>query len=108
MKRFGSSWERRKFLLAAGLASTLGARRLGNLYGAQFYRRACADLGDLPGQIRRGVLSGLLGWVRENIHSRGSRLTASELVQEVTGEPLRVDYLMEYLEGKYRPLYGLA
>ncbi len=91
-----------------GLIGYFPTYTLGNLYGAQFYRRACADLGDLPGQIRRGVLSGLLGWVRENIHSRGSRLTASELVQEVTGEPLRVDYLMEYLEGKYRPLYGLA
>ena len=91
-----------------GLIGYFPTYTLGNLYGAQFYRRACADLGDLPGQIRRGELSGLLGWVRENIHSRGSRLTASELVQEVTGEPLRVDYLMEYLEGKYRPLYGLA
>ncbi len=91
-----------------GLIGYFPTYTLGNLYGAQFYRRACADLDDLPGRIRRGELSGLLGWLRENIHGRGSRLTAAELVREVTGEPLGVDYLMEYLEGKYRPLYGLV
>ena len=93
---------------SVGLIGYFPTYSLGNLYGAQFYRRACADLDDLPGQIRRGELSGLLGWQRESIHSRGCRLTASELVQEVTGEPLRVDYLIEYLAGKFRPLYGLA
>lgn len=93
---------------SAGLIGYFPTYTLGNLYGAQFYCQACADLGDLPGQVRRGELSGLLGWLRENIHSRGSRLTASELVQEVTGEPLRVDYLIDYLAAKFRPLYGLA
>jgi hypothetical protein len=30
------------------------------------------------------------------------------LIEDVTGEPPRVDYLMEYLEGKFKPLYGLS
>jgi len=81
---------------------------LGNLYGAQFYHQACADLGDLPAQIASGDLSKLLTWLRENIHSVGQRRTAGELIEDVTGEPLRVDYLMEYLEGKFKPLYGLS
>ncbi len=39
MKRFRSSWERRKFLLAAGLTSTVGSLRPGNLYGAYLAER---------------------------------------------------------------------
>ena len=80
----------------------------GNLYAAQFYRKASADLENLPAQIAAGNLSGLLGWLREHIYSVGQRRTAAELVQDVTGEPLCVDYLMEYLEGKFKPLYGLS
>ncbi len=34
MNRFRTSWDRRKFLLAAGLASTVGSLRPNNLYGA--------------------------------------------------------------------------
>ena len=81
---------------------------LGNLYGAQFYHKASADLGDLPGQIAAGNLTDLLGWLRTNIHSVGQRRTAEELLHDVTGESLRVDYLMDYLEGKFKPLYGIA
>ena len=90
-----------------GLIGYFATYTLGNLYGAQLYRRASDDLGDLPGQIAAGNLSGLLGWLRANIHSVGQRRTAAELVQDVTGEPLNVDYLMQYLEGKFKPLYGL-
>jgi carboxypeptidase Taq len=90
-----------------GLIGYFPTYTLGNLYAAQFYRRAAADLPELPAQIARGELSGLLGWLREHIHAKGRRRTAAELVAEVTGEPLRVDYLMDYLEGKFRPLYGL-
>ena len=92
---------------SVGLIGYFPTYTLGNLYAAQFYRRAGADLGDLPEQIGRGELAGLLDWLRRHIHARGRRLSAGELVAEVTGEPLRVDYLMEYLEAKFRPLYGL-
>lgn len=92
---------------SVGLIGYFPTYTLGNLYAAQFYRRAAADLGDLSEQIGRGELAGLLDWLRRHIHVRGRRLSAGELVAEVTGEPLRVDYLMEYLEAKFRPLYGL-
>ncbi|MFP6589461.1 MAG: carboxypeptidase M32, partial [Candidatus Latescibacterota bacterium] len=93
---------------SVGLIGYFATYTLGNLYAAQFYRKASADLENLPAQIAAGNLSGLLGWLREHIHSVGQRRTAAELVQDVTGEPLCVDYLMEYLEGKFKPLYGLS
>jgi carboxypeptidase Taq len=81
---------------------------LGNLYGAQFYHKAQQDLGDLPGQLAAGDTKPLLDWLRTHVHSVGARRTAAEMVQDVTGQPLSVDYLMDYLEGKFKPLYGLA
>lgn len=81
---------------------------LGNLYGAQFYAQARADLGDLPGQIAAGNFAPLLDWCRTHIHSVGQRRTAAELVQDVSGRTLSVDPLMDYLEAKFKPLYGLA
>jgi carboxypeptidase Taq len=92
---------------SVGLIGYFATYSLGNLYAAQFYRQASADLTDLPQQIASGEFSGLLGWLRSNIHAVGKRRTAAELVQDVTGEPLKVEYLMDYLEGKFKPLYGL-
>jgi len=91
-----------------GLIGYFATYSLGNLYASQFYRQAVTDLGNLPEQIAGGDLSGLLAWLRQNIHSVGQRRTAAELVQDVTGEPLNVDYLMDYLESKFKPLYGLS
>jgi carboxypeptidase Taq len=80
---------------------------LGNLYAAQFFAQARADLGDLDTQFARGEFAPLLGWLREQIHSQGQRYRAAELVETVTGEPLSYRPLVEHLRGKYAPLYGL-
>jgi len=45
--------------------------------------------------------------LREKVHSRGKRLTASELVQDITGRPLGIDDLMSYLEKKFGEIYSL-
>ena len=63
---------------------------------------------DLMEQIGHGEFAGLKGWLNEKVHARGSRLTAGELVQEVTGEPLQARYFTEYLEGKFGALYELG
>jgi carboxypeptidase Taq len=80
---------------------------LGNLYGAQFFAKAHADLGDLEAQFERGEFSPLLGWLREKIHSQGSRYLPRDLLRVVTDEDLEPRYLIEYLERKYGDLYGI-
>ncbi len=80
---------------------------LGNLYAAQFYHQAQKDLPDLAAQIERGELGGLKQWLNEKVHARGSRVTAGELVEEVTGEKLSPDYFTDYLEAKFGALYNL-
>ncbi len=80
---------------------------LGNLYAAQFFAQARADLGDLDGQFARGEFAPLLGWLREKIHRHGQRYRARDLVLAVTGEPLHHRFLVEHLRAKFGPLYGV-
>ena len=65
------------------------------------------DLGDPDGDLRRAEFGRLKGWLTEKVHSQGMRYRAGELCRRVTGRPLSHRPLMEYLRGKYTPLYGL-
>jgi carboxypeptidase Taq len=69
--------------------------------------KARQDLGDPRALMETGNFGTLLRWLRENIHSQGSRYRPKELVRHVTGEDLNPSYLIDYLEQKYAPLYGL-
>jgi carboxypeptidase Taq len=61
----------------------------------------------IPDEVRRGEFGTLREWLRENVHRHGAKFTAQELVQRVTGGPLRIEPYLDYLWGKYQPLYGL-
>ena len=92
---------------SSGLIGYFPTYSLGNLYAAQFFDCARSRMPGLMQDVARGEFSGLLGWLRDNIHSRGARLTAGELIEEVTGAPLSADPLIAYLETKYGELYSL-
>jgi carboxypeptidase Taq len=81
---------------------------LGNLYAAQFFEKAAAELGDLHAMFRVGEFRPLREWLRRNIHSQGRRYPAAELGCRVTGAPLSHGALMRHLRGKFAPLYGLT
>ena len=80
---------------------------LGNILSAQFFAAAVRANAGIPEEIRRGEFSTLHSWLRENIYKCGAKFTASELVQRVTGSPLTIQPYLDYLWGKYQPLYGL-
>lgn len=92
---------------SSGLMGYFPTYTLGNLYAAQLFLQARQDLGDLEAQFARGETAPLLGWLREHVHSRGRRVTASELITDITGQPLTIDPLMDYLEKKFGDLYQL-
>lgn len=79
---------------------------LGNLYAAQFFEAAREALPNLDGEIGAVRLMPLLEWLREHIHRQGKRYRAAELVERVTGKALSHEPFIEYLRGKYQPLYG--
>lgn len=80
---------------------------LGNLYCAQIYEAAKAALPGLENDYCNGEFGRLKTWLNENIHQHGRRYSPSELCERITGSPLSADPLMNYLEGKFGPLYRI-
>jgi carboxypeptidase Taq len=80
---------------------------LGNLYAAQLFEQATADLPGLQDAIASGEFKPLLEWLREKIHRHGKRYTAGQLIRQITGKPLSADPLMRYLTGKASRFYGI-
>lgn len=92
---------------SAGLLGYFPTYALGNLYAAQFFEKAKADLGDVHEQFARGEFAPLLGWLRENIHRHGKRYTGRQLVKRVTGSDLTPAPAMNYLRAKAAEYYGV-
>lgn len=80
---------------------------LGNLYAAQFFAQAEAELGDLEAAFRQGEFTPLRDWLAARIYRQGRRFRAPELAVAVTGRPLSAAPLLAHLRAKYGLLYGL-
>ncbi len=91
---------------SAGLVGYFPTYTLGNLYSAQFFAKALADMPDLYEQFERGEFLTLREWLRTNIHQHGQRYRATDLCEKVTGKPLNYKPLVEYMNKKYGKIYG--
>lgn len=78
---------------------------LGSFYAAQYFTKACLDIPHLENEIANGNNQILLDWLRTNIHAHGKRYSAEELCKRVTGDYLKLDYFMTYVEKKYSNIY---
>lgn len=76
---------------------------LGAMTAAQLFDAACkADADVLPG-IARGDFKPLLGWLRPNVHSQGSRYSTDDLLTRATGRPLDAAVFKAHLKARYLP-----
>jgi len=75
---------------------TLGALAAAQLFAAA--RRAHPDLLDAIGQ---GDFAPLLGWLRANVHGKGSLASTDEILAEATGAPLGTAAFKAHLESRY-------
>jgi carboxypeptidase Taq len=80
---------------------------LGNLMAAQFYQTAILQDPEIPFEIERGKFQRLYQWLQENIYYSGRQYTPNELIEQVTGEPLQVEALIQYIRQKYGYLYQI-
>ena len=80
---------------------------LGNLYAAQLLSAMEKELGNIDEIIASGDWSSMLTWLREKIHSKGSVLEPSDLIESATGSPPSPEPFLEYVEKKYSKLYNL-
>jgi len=81
---------------------------IGSFYAAQFFAQANKEINGLAQQIENGQLTELLSWLRNKIHNHGRFYTSNELCKEICGEPLNVNYFMDYVKVKYSEIYNLT
>jgi carboxypeptidase Taq len=92
---------------SAGLIGYFPTYTLGNLYAAQLFAQAQADLGGTDEAFARGDMSGLLSWLRTKVHSEGQRFRPADLIERITGSRPSHGPLLEALRRKYSELYGI-
>jgi carboxypeptidase Taq len=92
---------------SGGMMGYFPTYSLGNLLAALFFEQAVSEEPGIPAQIERGDYSALLAWMRDKIHRHGAKYTSSELVERVTGGPIRARPFLAYIRKKYTELYGL-
>jgi carboxypeptidase Taq len=92
---------------SGGLIGYFPTYTLGNVYAAQLFAAAKAELPGLEESFSRGDFRGLLDWLRARIHRQGQRYRSAALVERVTGT--RPDHrpLIEGLRAKYQELYRI-
>ena len=59
-----------------------------------------ADPAVRPG-LAAGDFAPLLGWLRANVHAKGSSLGTDEIMAEATGRPLGIDSYLAHLRRRY-------
>ena len=76
---------------------------LGALAAAQLFAAAREANPGLLTSIGTGDFAPLLGWLRENVHARGSIAGTDEILTMATGAPLGVAAFKAHLESRYLP-----
>ncbi|CAH0144021.1 carboxypeptidase M32 [Peribacillus simplex] len=80
---------------------------LGYMYAAQIKQSMLKDLPDFDGLLEAGDIAPIRKWLNEKIHKYGKTKKPLEILKETTGEGLNVQYLIKYLENKYKEVYKI-
>ena len=92
---------------ADGLIGYFPTYTLGDVFAAQLFARAEAELGNLEQQFARGEFAELVRWLSSKVYREGSRYPSARLIELITGSPPNHRPLMEALRAKYSMLYRL-
>lgn len=92
---------------SGGLVGYFPTYALGNLYAAQWWHFIHKNMRGVDALISKGKFEPVLSWLRKNVHRQGRRFSSSDLVMEITGEPLNTKYFIEYLKKKFGEIYSL-
>jgi len=92
---------------ADGLIGYFPTYTLGDVFAAQLFAKADADLGGLEQQFARGRFGELVGWLASWVYRQGGRHSSVKLIQAITGSAPDHKPLVNALKAKYSELYGL-
>jgi carboxypeptidase Taq len=74
---------------------------LGAMIAAQLFAKIKEEHRDVMGRLARGDFSSMMGWLKTNIHSQGSRYSTREMLIRATGQPLNAEIFMRHLKQRY-------
>jgi carboxypeptidase Taq len=86
---------------AAGLFGYFATYTIGNVIAAQLWERYGKVNPARDADIGRGEFSGLLAWLRAELHQHGRKFEPQELVRRITGSPVDPEPYLRYLESKF-------
>jgi carboxypeptidase Taq len=80
---------------------------LGNIISGLFYQAALKAHPEIPAEVSKGKFDTLHKWLKQNLYRHGSKFTPTELIERISGGPLRIEPYISYLKTKYGELYNL-
>ncbi|WP_404355296.1 carboxypeptidase M32 [Cytobacillus firmus] len=80
---------------------------LGYMYAAQLKNSMLKDLPNYDELLEEGNLMPVKEWFTKNVHQFGKMKKPLEILNEVTGEGLNAQHLIDYLYDKYGKVYRL-
>jgi len=80
---------------------------LGNIYAAQLEHALRQEIPTYRDQVAQGDFTQIRNWLIEKIYRHGKTLEPKEIMLAATGEEINSEYLIQYLETKYKGIYGL-
>jgi carboxypeptidase Taq len=92
---------------AGAIGGAFQGYTLGNILSTQFYAEALKAHPEIKTEIGQGKFDTLHTWLKDNIYRYGSKYTAPELIERVTGRGLDIAPYIQYLRAKYGELYKL-
>jgi carboxypeptidase Taq len=92
---------------AGGMFGYFPTYSLGNVIAGQLWDRISAELPDVEEGIRRGELTALRDWLRENLHRHGNKFMPKELIEKVVGGPINVAPYVRQLGERATEIYGV-
>ena len=74
---------------------------LGAITAAQLFEAACAATPAIRPGLARGDFAPLVGWLRAEVHTRGSLLDTDDLIAAATGRPMTIEPYLGHLRRRY-------
>jgi len=74
---------------------------MGNLIGWQMWECLERDLGDTQALFAEGNFAPILGWLTDKVYSQGKLHRPADLVQQITGSPMRHDAFIRGMRQRY-------
>lgn len=80
---------------------------LGLMYAAQLKHSMLKDLPNFDELLEEGNIAPIKEWLTTHVHQYGAMKKPLEIIKDATNEELNPQYLIDYLEKKYKTIYQL-